>query len=71
MLKLEGLYIDDVSYKDKEGKEVRQAVIYSTGEGVSYRLTGLNPNKYKRGETVSIPVRAMSFDNKITLRVIE
>lgn len=71
MLKLEGLYIDDVSYTDKEGKKVEQAVVYSTGEGVSYRLTGVDKTKHKRGDMVSIPVRVMCFDNKISLRVIE
>lgn len=71
MLKLEGIYIDDVSYTDKDGKKVEQVVIYSTGEGVSYKLTGVNKTKYKRGDLVLIPVRAMSFDNKITLRVTE
>lgn len=70
MFKLIGNYLETTSYKDKEGKEVKQAVIYSEGDGQTYRLSGFSTVNLKPFERVEIPVSVGCYDNKIFLRVL-
>lgn len=70
MFVLKGRYLETTSYKDKEGKDVRQAVIYSEGDGQTYRLTGYNTLNLKPFDPVEVPVSVGCYDNKIFLRVL-
>ena len=70
MFVLKGRYLETTSYVDKEGKTVNQAVIYSEGDGNTYRLAGYNTSQLKPFDQVTIPVSVGCYDNKIFLRVI-
>lgn len=71
MFVLKGRYLETTSYIDKEGKTVNQAVIYSEGDGQTYRLGGFNTVNLKPFDAVQIPVSVGCYDNKIFLRVIK
>lgn len=72
MFLLKGRYLETTSYVDKKTNEtVKQAVIYSEGDGQTYRLSGFNTANLKPFELVEIPVSVGCYDNKIYLRVIK
>ena len=71
MFILKGRFLENTSYVDKEGKTVNQAVIYSEGDGTTYRLSGYNTVNVKPFDPVQIPVTVGCYDNKIFLRVIK
>lgn len=70
MFILKGRYLETTSYVDKRNNEtVKQAVIYSEGDGKTYTLSGYNTVNLKPFDPVEIPVSVGCFDNKIYLRV--
>lgn len=70
MFILKGRYLETTSYFDKKSNEtVKQAVIYSEGDGKTYSLTGYSTVNLKPFDSVEIPVTVGCYDNKIYLRV--
>jgi len=71
MFLLKGKYLETTSYfSKKENKTINQAVIYSDGDGVTYKLSDLDTRDYKPFQSVEIPVTVGVYDGKLFLRPI-
>lgn len=72
MFILKGRFLEKTSYfSKKDNKTVEQAVVYSEGDGTTYRLTDFNPPNIKPFDPVEIPVSVGVYDGKLFLRVAE
>lgn len=71
MFILKGKYLETTSYySKKDDKHVNQAVIYSDGDGVTYKLSDLDTRDFKPFQDVQIPVSVGVFDGKLYLKPI-
>lgn len=71
MFVLKGRFLEVSSYVNKEGREVKQAVIYSEGDGTTYKLSDYDCSKLKPFDSVAIPVSVGVYDGRLYLRVKE
>ncbi len=71
MFILKGRFLERTEYTNKENRKVQQSVIYSEGDGTTYKLSGFNDTGLKPFDPVSIPVSVGVYDGKLYLRVVE
>lgn len=71
MFLLKGKYLETTSYfSKKENKTINQAVIYSEGDGVTYKLSDYDTRDLKPFQSVEIPVTVGVYDGKLFLKPI-
>lgn len=68
MFILKGRFMENTQYVNKEGKTIRQAVIYSEGDGKTYRISDVNTSSFKQFDPVEIPVTVGCYDNQIYVK---
>lgn len=71
MFKIEGRYMETTEFTTKENTVVRQAVIYSEGDGVSYKITGVDTRGFKPLDKVEIPVSVSVYDGRLVIRAFK
>lgn len=72
MFILKGRYLETTSYfSKKDNKTVQQAVIYSEGDGQTYKISGVDTSKLQPFCEIQIPCVVGVYDGKLFVRKID
>ena len=71
MFVLKGKFLETTSYySKKDDKYVKQAVIYSDGDGVTYKLSDYDTSNLKPFQDVQIPVTVRVYEGNLFIKTI-
>lgn len=67
MFVLKGMFLESTQYiSKKDNQPVKQAVVYSTGDGQTYRVSGVpNLDQYKSTQQVEFPVEVRVYNGSL------
>ena len=72
MFILKGHFVEETSYfSKKDNKTVKQAVIYSDGDGVTYKISGVDTSKLQKFCEVQIPCVVGVYEGKLFVRKLD
>lgn len=72
MFILKGHFVEESSYvSKKDNTVVKQAVIYSDGDGVTYKISGIDTSKMQKFAPVEIPCVVGVYDGKLYVRKLD
>ncbi len=70
MFILKGRFLEKTHFTNKNNQIVEQAVIYSEGDGTTFKISGVNCNSFKPYDPVEIPVSVGVYDGRLFLKLV-
>lgn len=71
MFVLKGRFMENSEFKSRDGTVIRQAVIYSEGDGTTHKISGVDTDGKKPFDPVEIPVTVSVFDGRLVVRALQ